>query len=109
MSQWQAMLLFQLGASKLREWYYLPAKTPNIFGLINIESMKKNIPSVIISLHFDSTTHLSVPFLKVLKNRIRISRYSANTSEVEHIGMLKSKYYTLPLKEKRKSKATKGR
>ena len=71
--------------------------------------MKKNAPSWTVSLHFVVTTHFSVPFSKVLKNRIRISRYSANTSEVEHIGMLKSKYYTLTLAEKRKSKATKGR
>ena len=71
--------------------------------------MKKNAPLGIISLHFDVTTHNSVPFSKVLKNRIRISRYSANTSEVEYIGMLKSKYYTLTLAEKRKSKATKSR
>ena len=87
----------------------LSDSTPNIFVLINVHSMKKNAPSGIISLHFDGITHLSVPFLKVPKNRIRISRYSANTSEVEHIGMLKSKYYTLTLAEKRKSKATKGR
>ena len=87
----------------------LSDSTPNIFVLINVHSMKKSAPSGIISLHFDGITHLSVPFLKVPKNRIRISRYSANTSEVEHIGMLKSKYYTLTLAEKRKSKATKGR
>ena len=62
----------------------LSDSTPNIFVLINVHSMKKNAPSGIISLHFDGITHLSVPFLKVPKNRIRISRYSANTSEVEH-------------------------